>query len=73
MKIRTISITLFIIGLIFLFIHTTFPFLWAVFGISSSYPLSKGVILNYLSGFTPIIGALILFISAKIAERMKNK
>jgi hypothetical protein len=58
---KKIGLALFVVGVFCLFVHTTLPFIWALFGIPATYPLtsSRGI-WAFLPGFTPAIGALIL-------------
>jgi len=55
---------LFFIGLIFLFVHTTLPFLWSLLGIPSAYPLTSSEgFWAILPAFTPPIGGLLLVLA----------
>ncbi len=69
MRTTAVSVVLYCVGAVFLFVHTTAPFLWGLLGISASYPLGRGPILYYLSGFSPIVGAAVAFIAAETAHR----
>jgi len=70
MQHRTLGLALFYTGVAFMFIHTTLPFLWDLTGISLAYPLvsTKGV-LAILPGFSPPIGALLMFAGGLIYGR----
>jgi hypothetical protein len=61
------GIVIFFIGVFFLFIHTTLPFLWGLIGVPSAYPLvsSKGI-WAMLPAFTPPIGGLLMIMGGII-------
>ena len=57
------GLALFCAGVFSLFVHTTLPFLWALFGIPAAYPLvSSQGIGAFLAGFTPPIGGLLMLL-----------
>ena len=64
------GITLFFVGVFFLFVHTTLPFLWALVGVPLAYPLASSEgILAVLPGFTPVIGAILMVVGGLIYGR----
>jgi hypothetical protein len=63
MSARKYGTALYFIGVFFLFVHTTLPFLWSFFGSSSAYPLASSAgFWSILPGFTPPIGALLMLL-----------
>jgi len=55
------GIALFFVGVFFLLVHTTLPFLWGLIGVPSAYPLVSSVgIWAVLPAFTPPIGGLLM-------------
>ena len=63
MSAKKYGIALFFVGVFFLFVHTTLPFLWGLLGVPSAYPLfSNEGIWAFLPGFTPAIGGLLLLL-----------
>ena len=70
---RVVSVVLFALGVVFLFMHTTLPFLWSLLGISATYPLNTGAILYYASGLTPILGAVLAAIGAETAAGKRDR
>jgi len=65
MQTKKLGLSLFFVGVFFMFVHTILPFLWALVGVPFAYPLTatEGV-LAILPGFTPPIGALLMVIGA---------
>ena len=65
MQTKKLGLSLFFVGVFFMFVHTVLPFLWGLVGIPFAYPLraTEGV-LAILQGFTPPIGALLMVIGA---------
>ncbi len=71
---RRFGIILFFAGTFTLFVHTAFPFLWALAGIPTHYPLTPAAgPLSYLPGFTPPLGALAMVIGGLIFGREKAR
>ena len=67
MSTKKSGIALFLIGVFFLFVHTTLPFIWRLIGVPSAYPLvSENGIWAMLPGFTPPIGALLVVLGGFI-------
>jgi hypothetical protein len=62
-----LGIGIFFLGIFFMLMHSTFPFLWALFGINSPYPLvwDEGF-LFYFQGFSPVVGAILLVVGGLI-------
>ena len=57
----------FLVGVFFMFMHTTIPFLWALFGITYPYPLASNAgFMFYLQGFSPAVGAILLVVGSLI-------
>jgi hypothetical protein len=53
-------------------VHTTFAVLWQLFtGLPYQYPLSRGTILYYAQGFTPILGAFCLLAAGLVYEKLE--
>lgn len=71
---KKFGIALFFIGVFFLFVHTTLPFLWSFLGMSSAYPLtsSEGV-WAILPGFTPPIGGFLLILAGLIYGKEETR
>ena len=71
---KKLGIALFSVGVFFLFIHTTLPFLWALVGVPLAYPLtsSRGI-LAFLPGFTPAIGATLMVVGGMIYGRKARR
>ena len=60
---KYLGIVIFLIGIFFLLMHTSLPFLWSIAGIASPYPLSSNHgIFFYLQGFSLPIGAILLVV-----------
>jgi len=56
---------IFLLGIFFMLMHTTIPFLWALIGITYPYPLASNQgFLLYLQGFSPAIGAVLLVVGS---------
>ncbi len=71
---RRFGIILFFAGTFSLLVHTTLPFLWALVGIRTPYPLTAAVgPLSYLPGLTPPLGALLMVIGGLIFGREKAR
>lgn len=69
MKHETWGIVIFILGILTLFAYTTFSFLWASSGISSSYPLAlktSSELVGAIAFFAPPTGALLMVIGGLI-------
>ncbi len=65
MSAKTSGRALFFVGVFFLFVHTTLPFLWALLGVPSAYPLASSEgIWALLPAFSPPIGALLVVLGA---------
>jgi hypothetical protein len=61
MLLNKIGMIMFLVGVFFLLVHTTLPFLWHLAGISAPYPLIANTGIGaFLPGFTPPIGALLM-------------
>ena len=70
---KRLGVILFFAGAFALLVHTALPFLWAVAGIRTSYPLTAAEgPLSYLPGFTPPLGALAMVIGGLIFGRQKG-
>lgn len=74
MSTKKIGVALFFVGVFFLFVHTTLPFLWALVGVPIAYPLAstKGI-WAALSFFTPALGALIMVLGGIVYGREKGE
>lgn len=65
MRTKKLGLSLFFVGVFFMFVHTALPFLWALVGIPFAYPLAAAEgVLAILPGFTPPIGGLLMVIGA---------
>ena len=70
---NNLGIAIFLLGIFFLFMHTTIPFLWAIIGITYPYPLSSNQgVLFYLQGLSPPIGAILLVVGGLIYSEEKE-
>lgn len=65
MQSKRLGLFTFCVGVFFLFVHTTMPFLWFLIGIPLAYPLipTQGLLV-VLPGFTPPIGAALMVVGA---------
>ena len=62
-----VGIGIFLVGIFFMLMHTTFPFLWALIGIPAPYPLSANEgFLFYFQGFSPVVGAVLLVVGGLV-------
>ncbi|MGA9349201.1 MAG: hypothetical protein WBW48_10410 [Anaerolineae bacterium] len=70
MSSKRLGTSMFYIGVFFLFVHTTIPFLWTLSGIPLAYPLvpTQGWLIA-LPGLTPPIGAVLMVIGGLIYGR----
>jgi hypothetical protein len=67
---RILPYLLFGLGVLMLEMHTTLAVLWQITGaVGGTYPLSRGTILYYAQGFTPMLGVLILFLAGLVYEK----
>ena len=64
---KKLGLVFFVLGVFFIHLYTTVPFLWALVGISLAYPLmvTKGV-LSMLPAFAPPIGGVLLVVGSLI-------
>jgi hypothetical protein len=70
MKRRSIAYLLFAFGIFLLGVHTTFAVLWQLMtGSPETYPLSGTAFLYFAQGFTPILGAVCLWMAGLIIEK----
>ena len=70
---NNLGIAIFLLGIFFMFMHTTIPFLWAIIGITYPYPLSSNQgVLFYLQGLSPPIGAVLLVVGSLIYSEGKE-
>ena len=70
---NNLGIAIFLLGIFFLFMHTTIPFLWAIIGITYPYPLASNEgFMFYLQGFSPTIGAILLVVGGLIYSEEKE-
>ena len=67
MQTKKLGLVFFVLGVFFIHLYTTVPFLWAMVGISSAYPLvvTEGV-LSTLPAFAPPIGGVLLVVGSLI-------
>ena len=64
---QVVGCVIFGLGVCLLFIHTTLPAAWELFGPMAPYPLSSTTGLGALaSGFTPPLGAVLTVIAAVV-------
>lgn len=67
MRRRVAAYLLFGLGVVLLFVHTTLPALWELFGSPGDYPLaSADGPLALASGFTPVVGALLMLFAGLV-------
>jgi len=70
MSTKKIGLALFFVGIFFLFVHTTLPFLWALVGVPIAYPLASNEgIWGALSFFTPALGGLVMVLGGIVYGR----
>lgn len=68
MRRRLAAALLFGLGVVLLFVHTTMPALWELFGPEGDYPLaSADGTLALASGFTPVIGAVLMLTAGLVS------
>lgn len=74
MSTKKIGVVLFFVGVFFLSVHTTLPFLWALVGVPLAYPLgsNKGI-WAALSFFTPAIGGLLMVLGGIVYGREERR
>jgi len=67
MQTKKLGLVFFVVGVLFIHLYTTVPFLWALMGISLAYPLvvTEGV-LSMLPAFAPSIGGALLVVGGLI-------
>ncbi len=67
MQTKKLGLVFFVVGVLFIHLYTTVPFLWALVGISLAYPLvvAEGV-LSTLPAFAPSIGGVLLVVGSLI-------
>lgn len=66
----------FVLGIIVMFLYTTFSFLWAMAGISTPYPLeikSGSELVGAFAFFAPPIGALLMVVGGLIYGKKEVK
>ena len=64
---KKLGLVFFILGVFFIHLYTTVPFLWALLGISLAYPLTVAKeVPSTLPGFAPIIGGVLLVVGSLI-------
>jgi hypothetical protein len=67
---RILPYLLFGLGVLLLEMHTTFAVLWQITGAAGgTYPLSRGIILYFAQGFTPMLGVVTLFLAGLAYEK----
>lgn len=70
---KTTAYLLFAIGVLLLEMHTTLAVLWQITGaVGGTYPLSRGIVLYYAQGFTPMLGVLTLFLAGLAYEKQER-
>ncbi len=64
---KKLDLLFFVLGVLFIHLYTTVPFLWALLGISLAYPLTVAKeVPSTLPGFAPIIGGVLLVVGSLI-------
>lgn len=64
---KKLGLVFFVLGVLFIHLYTTVPFLWALLGISLAYPLTVAKeVPSTLPGFAPIIGGVLLVVGSLI-------
>ncbi len=67
MQRRTVGVIFFLIGVFTALVHTMLPWVWALAGIRSPYPLAATAGWGaYLPGFTPPLGAMMMLIGGLV-------
>ena len=69
---KNIAYTLFAAGLLLLFMHTSLAVIWQLSGQPGTYPLSRSILLYYAQGFSPIFGAILLFVAGLVYEKSER-
>lgn len=65
---RRAGLAVFWLGVFLLFVHTTLPALWELFGPRTPYPLSSLSRLGAIAtGFTPPLGAALMVVAGVLA------
>ena len=64
---KKLGLVFFVLGVLFIHLYTTVPFLWALLGISLAYPLvaTEGAV-SVFPGFAPSIGGVLLVVGGVI-------
>lgn len=75
MQSRRLGVCLFSVGVFFLFVNTTAPFLWHLIGVPWAYPFAPtggSVMLISLPGFTPAVGAALMVTGGLVYGRKRE-
>ena len=76
MQSKRLGLSLFYVGVSFLFINTTVSFVWRLIGVPWAYPLTPtegSVVLISLPGFTPAVGAALMVIGGLVYGRKRER
>ncbi len=64
---KKLGLVFFILGVLLIHLYTTVPFVWALLGISLTYPLTVAKeVPSTFPGFAPIIGGVLLVVGSLI-------
>jgi len=66
---KTTAYVIFTIGILLLVMHTSLAVLWQLSGFPGTYPLSRSTLMYYAQGFSPIFGAMLLFVAGLVYEK----
>lgn len=75
MRSRRLGVSIFFVGVFFLFVNTTASFLWRLVGVPWAYPLTPtegSVMLVSLPGFTPALGAALMVTGGLVYGRKRE-
>lgn len=74
MQSKRLGLSIFSVGVFFLLVHTTLPFLWGLTGIPLAYPLTPTQgFLTALPGFTPPVGAALMMVGGLVYGRKAKR
>lgn len=76
MQSKRLGLSLFYVGVFFLFINTTVSFVWRLIGVPWAYPFTPtegSVMLISLPGFTPAVGAALMVVGGLVYGRKRER
>lgn len=75
MQSKRLGLSIFFVGVFFLFVNTTVSFLWRLIGVPWPYPFTPtggSLVLISLPGFTPAVGASLMVAGGLVYGRRKE-